>query len=66
MAEQDRVYCEELQESFWAFVKENYLSVRSDDIKMISASLYFSLIPLHDKGKRPIFFEQCRKVVDSM
>jgi hypothetical protein len=66
ITEQDRIYCEELQEVFWTFVTENYPSVSCDDIKMISASLYFSLIPLHDKCKRPIFFEQCRKVVDSM
>ena len=66
ITEQDRVYCEELQEVFWSFVKENYPSIRSDDIKMIAGSLYFSLIPLHDKSKRPIFFEQCCKVVDSM
>jgi len=66
ITDNDCIFLDKLEEHFWAFVSENYPIVRHDDVRMITASLYFSLIPLHDKRKRPLFFEQCQKIVDSL
>mmetsp|Transcript_37079 Transcript_37079/g.66785 ORF Transcript_37079/g.66785 Transcript_37079/m.66785 type:complete len:702 (-) Transcript_37079:128-2233(-) len=65
ISDRDCIFLDKLEEHFWAFVSENYPTVRHDDVKMITASLYFSLIPLHAKSKRHLFFEQCRKIIDS-
>lgn len=64
ITEKDRVFLGEIEGYFWEFVSENYPSVGHDDVKMVAASLYFSLIPLHAKSKRPIFFKQCQKILD--
>jgi len=66
LTEYDNAFLRELRGIFWDFVSENYPAVRHDDVKMVTASLYFSLIPLHDVGKRSIFFDQCHKIIDAL
>ena len=55
----------DLQSQFWEFVCENYpaAKVRRDDIICITASLLFSLIPLHRAEIRPVFLEMCKSVL---
>lgn len=38
---------EGLRKVFFDFVKESYPEIREEDILLVTASLYFSLIPLH-------------------
>lgn len=64
VTETDHAFLSELQEYFWTFVTENYRSVKHEDVKMITASLYFSLIPLHDVNKRRMFFDECLKIIE--
>ncbi|KAJ3178844.1 hypothetical protein HDU85_005037 [Gaertneriomyces sp. JEL0708] len=54
---------QELQGVFWEHCRLNYPDVRCNDIKVICASLLFSLIPLHD-AKHHLFFEICASVLD--
>lgn len=63
--ENDRAFLRELEGHFWEFVSQTYPTVRHGDVKMIAASLYFSLLPLHDKAKRPAFFRQCCEIIES-
>mmetsp|Transcript_13985 Transcript_13985/g.23863 ORF Transcript_13985/g.23863 Transcript_13985/m.23863 type:complete len:506 (+) Transcript_13985:1-1518(+) len=66
LTENDNSFLRELRREFWDFVSKNYPAVRHDDVKMVTASLYFSLIPLHAVSKRKIFFDQCHKIIDAL
>ena len=66
LTESDNTFLRELRGEFWDFVSKNYPSVRHNDVKMVTASLYFSLIPLHDAGKKSVFFDQCHKIIEAV
>ena len=53
---------EELKEHFFSFVQRYYPEVRASDVVLITASLFFSLIPLHDnRAHHKLFFNKaCR------
>ncbi|KAF2435426.1 protein phosphatase 2A A subunit [Tothia fuscella] len=63
---EDRVLLKELQDKvFWPFVKKQYDGkVRKSDLLDITASLLFSLIPLHREAVRPAFLKMCQNVVE--
>mmetsp|Transcript_35970 Transcript_35970/g.58157 ORF Transcript_35970/g.58157 Transcript_35970/m.58157 type:complete len:725 (+) Transcript_35970:210-2384(+) len=57
-------FLQRLQVDYWSFVSENYPTVPPADIRMLCASLLFSLIPLHDNlVHRPLFLALCKKVL---
>ena len=53
----DCEYLMELRNVFYEWVGLNYHIVSINNIKCICKSLFFSLIPLHDKELRSIFFD---------
>ncbi|KAF2101115.1 nucleotide-diphospho-sugar transferase, partial [Rhizodiscina lignyota] len=62
---QDRLLMKEMQEVFWRFVEREYgAKISKQDILDILASLLFSLIPLHRKERRPLFWKMCRNVLE--
>jgi len=55
-----------MRETFWSFIGSNYPRIRKRDIEMITASLYFSLIPLHESAtNHKMFFNECLKIIES-
>jgi hypothetical protein len=50
----------------WAhtqFVEQKYKNVRMEDVKMVTASHYFSLIPLHVEAsidRKILFWQRCK------
>ncbi|KAJ3105281.1 hypothetical protein HDU97_008304 [Phlyctochytrium planicorne] len=53
-----------LERVFWAHVAREYSEIRSSDIKILTSSLLFSLIPLHElpeKMKR--YMDLCREIL---
>jgi len=53
----DKDYLNSLQSVFWNFIESNHGShVTKKDIQFITASLFFSLLPLHDKFEHRIKF----------
>lgn len=64
MTERDSDFLSGLRAVFWDFVAFNYPQIRQDDIKMVTASLYFSMIPLHDSDhSKRLFLAQARKLI---
>ncbi|KAL9129686.1 MAG: hypothetical protein Q9217_001928 [Psora testacea] len=61
----DQRLLSDLQVKFWDFVEASYpaAEVRREDIISITASLLFSLIPLHRGELRPLFWEMCKSVL---
>jgi len=60
LEEADRVLLDELQESFFAFIKNEYsVGIHPKTLLRITASLLFSLIPLHRPKLGPIFLRMC-------
>ena len=60
----DKRLLERLRGQFWKHVEEKYEGkIRREDIVMITASLLFSLIPLHRSELRGMFMEMCRGVL---
>ncbi|PRQ70822.1 hypothetical protein AAT19DRAFT_10979 [Rhodotorula toruloides] len=58
----DRRLLQDLQGVFWAFVKKHY-TVERRDLILVTASLLFSLIPLHDPPMRRLFYKMCKAVM---
>ncbi|PRQ70844.1 Nucleotide-diphospho-sugar transferase [Rhodotorula toruloides] len=58
----DRRLLQDLQGVFWAFVKKHY-TVDRRDLILVTASLLFSLIPLHDPPMRRLFYKMCKAVM---
>lgn len=54
--ERSERYLQELRAEFWEYVKLRGFDM--DDITMITSSLFFSLLPLHeDERRRKLYFE---------
>merc|ERR1712054_9112 len=65
LEEADRVLLDELQESFFAFIKNEYsVGIHPKTLLRIPASLLFSLIPLHRPKLGPIFLRMCHDTLD--
>ena len=43
-------------------MKRNYKGVERSDLILLTASLLFSLIPLHDPPLRPVFYKMCAQI----
>ena len=57
--ETDRRILQSLQKVFFDFVKSTYPEIKEQDIILVTASLYFSLIPLHDDmDHHKLFFQK--------
>ncbi|CAM9226622.1 unnamed protein product, partial [Scytosiphon promiscuus] len=49
---------------FWPFVRENYPAARPEDITMLAASHFLSIVPLHDSRRHQArFLEACEKIL---
>eukprot|EP00466_Bigelowiella_natans_P015644 jgi/Bigna1/67612/fgenesh1_pg.4_\ len=60
---QDKSYLPRLREQYFAFVKNHYSSVRKSDLLWITASHYFSLVPLHsERSKQELYLKLCFEV----
>jgi len=60
---QDKSYLARLREQYFAFVKKHYSSVRKSDLLWITASHYFSLVPLHsERSKQELYLKLCFEV----
>jgi len=62
----DQELLNDLQECFAEFVGNHYTNVRMEDVKMITASHYFSLIPLHVEAsidRKILFWQRCKLCV---
>lgn len=58
----------ELRGCFSQYLELHYPTVSMDDVKMIAASHYFSLIPLHTEAsvdRKVLFWQQCKNCVRS-
>ncbi|GAA6033718.1 hypothetical protein JCM8097_004396 [Rhodosporidiobolus ruineniae] len=62
VSETDRRILADLQTVFWTFVKRHY-EVDRRDLVLLTASLLFSLIPLHDPPMRPLFYKMAKAVM---
>jgi hypothetical protein len=61
---EDKLFLKSLQDEFWKFVVEAYGErVKKQDVINITASLLFSLIPLHPVDMRPVFLSMCANVL---
>jgi hypothetical protein len=55
----------ELQEQFFTFLEETYeVRLHRKTLFRITASLFFSLIPLHRAGTGPVFLRMCKETLD--
>lgn len=57
-------YLNDLEIQFTAFVHTHYPQVSMEDILTITASHYFSIIPLHDPKVTQTFMDHCWKLLD--
>ena len=63
--EADLDLLEELQEHFFAFLEDTYsVRLHRKTLFRITASLFFSLIPLHRSELGPVFLRLCRETLD--
>lgn len=52
------------QNVFWPFVRENYAGTRPEDIAMLTASHFLSIVPLHDnRGHQASFLKACDNIL---
>src|SRR5438876_11923760 len=59
------VLLEEMQEHFFAFLEETYsVRLHRKTLFRITASLFFSLIPLHRPELGPVFLRLCKETLD--
>lgn len=59
----DQVILTDLKSCFEEFVTEHYPDVSMDNVKMVTASHFFSLIPLHTEApvdRKILFWQQCK------
>lgn len=63
---EDRLLLSQLQNDvFWPFVAQQYSDkVRRQDLLDITASLLFSLLPLHKPSVRPLFLQMCENIME--
>ncbi|KAJ3097702.1 hypothetical protein HDU96_000291 [Phlyctochytrium bullatum] len=66
LSRDDVAYLSEIEQVFWSFVAKEYPTVRVKDIKIVTASLLFSLLPLHHEAKRPRYMKMCRDVLKEL
>ncbi|KAI6779236.1 uncharacterized protein J7T54_007763 [Emericellopsis cladophorae] len=65
LEEVDRALLDDLQQSFFAFIKDEYsVGIHPKTLLRITASLLFSLIPLHRPKLGPIFLRMCHDTLD--
>ncbi|KAF4340069.1 capsule biosynthesis phosphatase [Fusarium beomiforme] len=63
--EADRELLSELQEHFFAFLDANYsVRLHRKTLFRVTASLFFSLIPLHRKELGAVFLRMCKETLD--
>jgi len=63
VSKQDGDYLSELRAVYFDFLKKEYKTVLKRDVLWITASHYFSLVPLHkDQAKQKLYLELCCKV----
>jgi len=56
-----------LQRTFWEYLHVNYSTTHQDDIRLITASLFFSLIPLHEGQERQAcFFRLSKQILEGV
>lgn len=55
----------DLRARFWRFLDQHYPSVRRLDVAVVTASLLFSLIPLHDANHHR-YLTMCRDIIDEV
>ncbi|CAM9997362.1 unnamed protein product [Ectocarpus sp. 8 AP-2014] len=52
------------QNVFWPFVRENYAGTKPEDIAMLAASHFLSMVPLHEnRGHQARFMRACNDIV---
>ena len=63
---EDKMLLADLQATFWKYVEDSYGGrIKRQDIRDITASLLFSLIPLHRAEVRSVFIRMCSDLVHS-
>lgn len=55
-------YLSELKEAFLRWIQTMYADVRVEDLNLLTASLFFSLIPLHEKHQH-LFYHICTSIL---
>jgi len=57
----------ELSDQFFSFLASEYRAIRPVDVKLITASLFFSLIPLHDNMQhQKQCFVECEHLLEEI
>ena len=52
------------QNVFWPFVRENYRGTRPEDIAMLAASHFLSIVPLHENRRHQgRFLKACEDIL---
>lgn len=65
LEEPDRNLLAELQSTFWEFLNEKYaVTIHKKTLLRITASLLFSLIPLHKPELGPVFLKMCHDTLN--
>jgi hypothetical protein len=65
LEEPDRNLLAELQDTFWGFLNEKYaVTIHKKTLLRITASLLFSLIPLHKPELGPVFLKMCNDTLN--
>ena len=65
--EVDVQLCERLKEAYEAFVRGRYEGVRLRDVQLITASFYFSMLPLHDNAHhQTLFYQRARHLLANL
>jgi capsule biosynthesis phosphatase len=62
----DRRMLREFEAVFWDHIATTYPTVRKKHVQWITASLLFSLIPLHEEPNRPLFYELIKELVEEI